>query len=78
MNLGQLCWHRLVIRKLRNVCEHCGVEIEECPCVRWRVPDGKCPYCMGSGWVAILRSNREKFEEYLARDRTEAPLLDEW
>ena len=30
--------------------------------------DGKCDLCMGSGWLALLRSSRDKFEEYLALD----------
>ena len=68
-----VCWHRLVIRKNRNVCMHCGVEITECPCVENRSPAGKCDLCMGSGWLALLRSNRAKFEEYLARDADPLP-----
>lgn len=28
-----LCWHRLMIRGKHQVCRHCGVAVEECPCV---------------------------------------------
>lgn len=71
------CWHRLVIRKNRNVCVFCGVEIEPCPCVEWRCPDGHCLLCLGSGWLATVRGNKEKFEEYLARDVDRTPVLIE-
>lgn len=60
------CWHRLRIHGKHSVCQHCGVLIEECPCVAWRVPDGECEACGGSGWVAVVRGNAEKFAEYLA------------
>jgi hypothetical protein len=60
-----LCWHRMVIRKGRMVCKHCFVEVSECPCVSFRQPDGKCPICIGSGWVANLRGQVAKFLEYL-------------
>jgi hypothetical protein len=63
-----LCWHRAKVRGKILVCVHCGVAVEECPCVVYRVPDGACVYCNGSGYVAILRGNREKFAEYLTRD----------
>jgi len=67
--MSVLCWHRLVIRRRRNLCQHCGVEIEECPCVTFRVPNGKCELCLGSGWLAVVRSNAAKFLEYID-DRT--------
>jgi hypothetical protein len=64
-----LCWHRLRIRGKLNLCLNCGVLIEECPCVAFRVPDGKCPMCLGSGWLSVVRGNRQKFQDYLdARD----------
>jgi len=77
-----LCWHRPVIRKNRFLCERCDMEIVECPCVSYhRAPDDDCDLCMGSGWLAVVRSNKEKFEEYLARDRSELVLVsddDDW
>jgi hypothetical protein len=63
------CWHRLRIRGKFSTCIHCGVLIEECPCVRWRVSDSDCLYCAGSGWVAVVRGDVEKFLEYLALNR---------
>lgn len=74
--LNCACWHRLVIRKGRNVCRFCGVEIETCPCEAYRVPDGKCDLCQGSGWLALLRSSREKFLEYMARDVDRVILIE--
>lgn len=55
------------MRGKHATCAHCGVLIEECPCVTWREPDGKCEYCAGSGYVAVVRGSREKFAEYLSR-----------
>jgi hypothetical protein len=52
------CWHRPG-RMVGNVrtCRHCGVAIEECPCVEYRVVKGGATCaCEGSGWVAIVRS----------------------
>jgi hypothetical protein len=43
------------------------VLVEECPCVKFRVPDGKCEICNGSGWVAVVRGAVEKYVEYLSR-----------
>jgi hypothetical protein len=59
-----LCWHRLRVRASGlQTCLHCGVPILECPCVRFRVPDGKCCYCEGSGWVAEVRGRVQRFRE---------------
>jgi hypothetical protein len=64
-----LCWHRLRMRGKLYLCSNCGVLIEECPCVSYRVPDGKCELCFGSGWLSVVRGNRQKFADYLdARD----------
>lgn len=59
------CWHRLRMRGRFHTCIHCGVLIEECPCVNVRVPAGDCIYCSGSGWVSFVRGEVEKFLEYL-------------
>lgn len=64
-----LYWHRLRMRGKYHTCAHCGVPIEECPCVTWRVPDPHCLCCSGSGWVSVVRSHANKFREYLARCR---------
>lgn len=61
-----LCWHRPRPNAKHLVCAFCGVLIEECPCVVWRVPYGDCTACDGSGWVAVVRGKGEKFAEYLA------------
>lgn len=61
------CWHRLRIHKRLTLCRHCGVEIEECPCVEWRMIKPGCPCCCGSGWVAKVRGHKDKFAEYLRR-----------
>lgn len=58
------CFHQLRIRGRLHLCRHCGVAIEECPCFQNRVPDGKCDLCLGSGWLATVRSDRQKFMEY--------------
>lgn len=54
------CWHRPgKLFPLRNfrVCRHCGVPVEECPCVDYgRSAKSDCPCCEGSGWVGIIRS----------------------
>lgn len=60
------CCHRLRMRGKHHTCAECGVLIEECPCVSWRVPDGSCVCCNGSGWVAFVRGHVDKFLEYLA------------
>lgn len=61
-----LCWHRLMIRGKHQVCRHCGVAVEECPCVSgYRSPKDGCRCCSGSGWVAIVRGQIEKFIEYV-------------
>ena len=55
-------------RKL-HLCQTCGVLIEECPCVALPRSGWKCELCFGSGWLAVVRGNRQKFEDYLdARD----------
>lgn len=58
------CWHRLRQRGRHSLCRFCGVQIEECPCVTWRVPNGKCELCSGSGWLATVRSEKARFSEY--------------
>lgn len=64
-----LCWHRARAHGKFLVCIHCGVAVEECPCVQNnRVADGACVYCDGSGYVAIVRGRLAKFAEYLRRD----------
>lgn len=61
-----LCWHRLRIRGRHHVCKYCGVLVEQCPCVvNFRVADGGCPCCDGSGWVAVVRGKIAKFLEYM-------------
>lgn len=60
-----LCWHRLRIRRKLFLCKYCGVLIEECPCVTWRLVDDNCPCCSGSGWVAAVRGSVAKFKEYV-------------
>jgi hypothetical protein len=69
-----LCWHRLRLRGRLQTCAHCGVQIEECPCVNWRVPDGSCRCCGGSGWVAVVRGQLAKFREYADVE----PIVDAW
>lgn len=66
-----LCWHRAGKAK-GNVllCSHCGVAVEECPCVSYRVPNDTCQICDGSGYVAIVRGKASKFAEYLRHDGT--------
>jgi excinuclease UvrABC ATPase subunit len=65
---GLLCWHRGRQSGKHILCIHCGVAVEECPCVSWRVPDGSCRACSGSGYVAIVRGNVAKFTEYVSYD----------
>lgn len=62
---GVLCWHRLRIAGRHYICRHCSVLVEECPCVTWRMVQDDCPCCMGSGWVAVVRGQVEKFAGYL-------------
>lgn len=62
------CWHRPGIEKkfarsTFRLCRHCGVPVEECPCVSWRLPDGKCPICEGSGWIALIRSRLQTLRD---------------
>jgi hypothetical protein len=59
------CWHRLRMRGRLHTCINCGVLIEECPCVNYRVSDPACPGCSGSGWVSVVRGHIAKFQEYL-------------
>jgi hypothetical protein len=59
------CWHRLRMRGKIHLCRHCGVLIEECPCVSYRVSDANCPCCSGSGWVSVVRGHVAKFQEFL-------------
>jgi hypothetical protein len=65
-----MCWHRPG-RSTRSglvTCRHCGVGIEECPCVgQWsRSVDHDCFACCGSMWVAIVRGKLAKLEEAYA------------
>lgn len=61
------CWHQLRIRGRWQVCRHCGVQIEQCPCVSHeRAPDSDCKLCDGSGWLSVVRSQAEMFREFLA------------
>lgn len=63
------CWHRPGRRiRFGVLCRHCGVLIEECPCVEWRKVRSDCPLCQGGGWVAVVRGRRAKFAELLAED----------
>lgn len=64
---GVRCFHRLRIEGRHHVCRHCGVLIEECPCVEWRQIKKGCPCCFGGGWVAVVTGHIVKFAEYLAR-----------
>lgn len=65
-----ICWH-LPGRQIRPevlACRHCGVAIEECPCVpvlAHKVYEN-FPTCLGSGFVAILRSRYTKYREAIA------------
>lgn len=64
-----ICWHRPG-KMVRNclTCRHCGVAIEECPCmpVTARKVDDNCPACLGSGFVAIVRTRYAKYREEIA------------
>lgn len=64
------CWHRPGPPRGAWVkCRHCGVAIEECPCVKLhRAPDPNCRACDGSMWVSIVRSERQKFAEYVGEE----------
>jgi hypothetical protein len=62
------CWHRpgvLSPSRTRYTCRHCGVLIEECPCVQWRMVDDRCCYCHGSGFVAVVRGWITKIRDLL-------------
>lgn len=62
------CWHRAGKRWRGHIylCQHCGIAIEECPCVNWgRSPDSKCPCCEGSGWVAVLQSKMQILRDFV-------------
>jgi len=64
------CWHRpgklFTLRNFR-VCRHCGVPVEECPCVNYgRSPVSDCPCCEGSGWVGLVRSRASTLRSNLA------------
>jgi hypothetical protein len=51
----------------RVTCRHCGVLIEQCPCVKlFRSVDDECRCCNGSMWVAVVRGRIAKFAEFLA------------
>ena len=64
-----LCWHQLRIRGRFKVCRHCGIGIEQCPCVAFdRVPKGDCILCFGSGWIAVIRSEAMRFREFAGLD----------
>lgn len=65
---GYLCWHRGRKHRIGFVCRNCGVEVSECPCAFFRAPQGSCPWCQGSGFVAVVRGQVAKFREYLERD----------
>jgi hypothetical protein len=64
-----LCFHRLVIRRGLQVCRHCGVQVETCPCIKWRDPDPNCDLCLGSGWIATVRSGVQRFRDYAGISR---------
>lgn len=52
------CWHRpgREVRGFR-LCRHCGIVIEECPCVSYGRDAAKgCTACEGSCWVGRLVS----------------------
>ncbi len=74
------CWHRpgrllagelwrdgVLIRGEVRSCRHCGVPVEECPCVEYRISKlgSKCPSCEGSHWLGIVRSRRETIKQAL-------------
>jgi hypothetical protein len=63
-----LCWHRPRLSRGHAFCRHCSVAIEQCPCVSWRVEDGKCELCLGSGWLSTVRGEVAKFREYAGID----------
>lgn len=62
------CWHKAG-RQTRGgivTCRHCGIGVEECPCLTWsRSPNDECPMCEGSGWVAMVRSRRATLVQIL-------------
>jgi hypothetical protein len=66
-----VCWHRPgLLKHFKHVtlrtCRTCFVPVEECPCVSWgRSPDGGCPFCEGSGWIATIRSKVQILVDYL-------------
>ena len=59
------CFHRPGKRTRSGIwlCRHCGVAIEECPHERRKRNEEPCPCCIGSFWVAIVRSRRAKIME---------------
>ena len=65
------CWHRPgLLRHFRHivlrVCRHCGVPVEECPCLSWgRTPNSECPACEGSGWCAIIQSRQQTVRNFV-------------
>lgn len=74
------CWHRpgrliksgvfrdgVLVQGEVWACRHCGVPVEECPCVEYRISKlgSNCVKCEGSGWVAIVRSKRETIRQTL-------------
>lgn len=71
------CWHRpgRAFRQYR-LCRHCGIAIEECPCVDWgRSPGQHCSACEGSGWVSVVRSRGRMLRDMLGADHEDRPAM---
>jgi hypothetical protein len=74
------CWHQpgrmnLFARAAFRSCKHCGLSIEQCPCVSWgRSPNDACPACEGSGWVALMQSKGQAMRNLLEGDDVAVPI----
>lgn len=66
---GFQCWHRVFMVGKHKLCKHCGVQVEWCCLSHWRMGTCKsdCPFCRGSGWVAVVRGSAARFADYLSR-----------
>jgi len=69
------CWHRpgkMSPSGKLVTCRNCGALIEWCPCVgeTFRSCDKNCVACLGSMWVATMRSRLAKFRDFLGVEPT--------